>query len=254
MRIGGAMTRNDGRSQDQLRLVELIPGFLELHPASCLIKMGRTWVLCAASVEERVPPFLDGKGQGWVTAEYGMLPASTGRRTARERQSGGRSQEISRLIGRSLRAAVDMKMLGVRTITVDCDVIQADGGTRTASVTGGYVALALALRQLESRGLLPARPLRKAVAAVSAGVVGGELMLDLDYSEDSRADADLNVVMTESGEMVEVQGTAEGSPFARKALQQLLDLSRQGIDELLEAQRRALANVLVEKPQNGGNI
>lgn len=245
------MARTDGRGFDQLRPVELIPGFLELHPASCLIKMGRTWVLCAASVEERVPPFLEGKDQGWVTGEYAMLPASTGRRTPRERQSGGRTQEISRLIGRALRAAVDMKMLGPRTVTVDCDVIQADGGTRTASVTGGYVALVLALRGLEARGVLKASPLRKAVAAVSAGVVDKELLLDLDYGEDSRADADLNVVMNEAGELVEVQGTAEGYPFAQSALQQLVELSRQGIDHLLEAQRRALGMAELLRPMTG---
>ncbi|MHB0868653.1 MAG: ribonuclease PH [Chloroflexota bacterium] len=235
------MSRIDGRVFDQLRPVELIPGYLELHPASCLIKMGRTWVLCAASVEERVPPFLDGKGQGWVTAEYSMLPASTDRRTPRERQAGGRTQEISRLVGRCLRAAVELRRLGQRTITVDCDVLQADGGTRTAAITGGYVALALALRDLESSGVLAASPIRKAVAAVSAGVVDGDPMLDLNYSEDSRADADLNVAMNESGELVEVQGTAEGHPFARTVLHQLLDISRAGIDELLEAQRLALA-------------
>ncbi|MGE5617641.1 MAG: ribonuclease PH [Sphingomonadaceae bacterium] len=244
------MSRIDGRAMDQLRPVELIPGYLELHPASCLIRMGRTWVLCAASVEEKVPPFLDGKGQGWVTAEYAMLPASTDRRTPRERQASGRSQEISRLIGRCLRAAVDLRSLGPRTITVDCDVLQADGGTRTASITGGYVALALALRQLESSGLVATSPIRKAVAAVSAGVVDGDPMLDLDYSEDCRADADLNVAMNEAGEMVEVQGTAEGYPFARTVLHQLLDLSRKGIDELLEAQRVALslAPTMPEEP------
>ncbi len=236
------MVRNDGRSFDQLRPVELIPSYLELHPASCLVKMGRTWVLCAASVEEKVPPFLEGKGQGWVTAEYAMLPASTDRRTPRERQAGGRSQEISRLIGRCLRASVDMKSMGQRTITVDCDVLQADGGTRTASVTGGYVALALALRRLGSQGMLRANPLRKAVAAVSAGVVDGELLLDLDYSEDSHADADLNVAMNEEGDLVDVQGTAEGYPFAQTALQQLLGLTRKGIGELLEEQRRALSS------------
>ncbi len=237
------MTRSDGRIFDQLRPVELIPGYLELHPASCLIKMGRTWVLCAATVEEKVPPFLEGKEQGWVTAEYSMLPASTERRTKREKQVGGRSQEISRLIGRCLRASVDMKRLGQRTITIDCDVIQADGGTRTASITGGYVALILALQALRAKGLLPSEPIEKAVAAVSAGIVGGELLLDLDYSEDSRADADLNVAMNESGELVEVQGTAEGRPFAEPTLQRLLGLARKGIEELVEAQRQALRDM-----------
>lgn len=234
------MARNDGRLSDQLRGVEIAPGYLPLHPTSCLIKMGNTWVLCAASVDERVPSFLEGKGQGWVTAEYGMLPASTSQRTPRERQSGGRSQEISRLIGRSLRAAVDMKKLGLRTITIDCDVVQADGGTRTAGVTGGYVALALAIRALRKKKVITSNPLRSPVAAVSAGVVKGDLLLDLDYSEDSRAEADLNVVMNGSGDLVEVQGTAEGEPFSESELQRLLEMSRQGIRQLLEAQRRAL--------------
>jgi len=234
------MARADGRMADEMRPVELIPGFLELHPASCLVKMGRTWVLCAASVEEKVPPFLEGKGQGWVTAEYSMLPASTEKRTPRERQAGGRTQEISRLIGRSLRASVDLRLLGPRTITVDCDVVQADGGTRTASVNGGYVALALALRELEARGLVERSPLRRAVAAVSAGVVDGDLLLDLDYSEDSRADADLNLVMSDAGELVEIQGTAEGDPFAHTVLQRLVELCGNGIHLLLEHQRRAL--------------
>ena len=235
------MKRADGRQPDELRPVEIVPGYLELHPTSCLIKMGRTWVLCAASVEERVPPFLEGKGQGWVTAEYGMLPASTQRRTPREKQSGGRSQEISRLIGRSLRAAVDMKKLGQRTITVDCDVIQADGGTRTASVTGGYVALALAIRQLIAKKALTKSPLRSPVAAVSAGVVKGHLLLDLPYVEDVQADADINVVMNEAGDLVEVQGTAEGAPFSEESLQRLLEMSRKGIGELLKVQQKLLS-------------
>ncbi|HEX9015194.1 MAG TPA: ribonuclease PH, partial [Chloroflexota bacterium] len=186
-------------------------------------------------------PFLDGKGQGWVTAEYGMLPASTNQRSAREKQSGGRSQEISRLIGRCLRAAVDMKKLGQRTITIDCDVIQADGGTRTASVTGGFVALSLAIRQLRKNGALRTDPIKQAVAAVSGGVVAGKLLLDLDYREDSGADADLNVAMTGGGDLVEVQGTAEGGTFAASALPQLLEMAREGIAELLEVQKRALA-------------
>jgi ribonuclease PH len=236
------MARNDGRDAARMRPVEITPGYLELHPASCLIKIGRTWVLCAASVEERVPSFLDGKGQGWVTAEYGMLPASGNQRTPRERQGGGRSQEISRLIGRCLRAAVDMKLLGQRTITIDCDVLQADGGTRTASITGGYVALALAVRQLTSAGMLKANPLKHGVAAVSAGIVDDQLLLDLDYSEDSNAEADLNVAMSDSGDLVEVQGTAEGRAFPPADLQQLLAMASDGITELLEVQKRALGN------------
>ena len=234
------MARNDGRSFDQLRPVELAPGYLELHPTSCLIKMGFTWVLCVASVEDKVPSFLEGRGQGWVTAEYSMLPGSTRQRTPRERQASGRTQEISRLIGRALRGAVDLKQLGQRTIVVDCDVLQADGGTRTASITGGYVALALALRHLSEKGLLPSDPPCKAVAAVSAGLLDGQLLLDLDYSEDSRADADLNVVMDEEGNLVEVQGTAEGRSFGEAALQRMLSMARTGIGELLDAQRQAL--------------
>jgi ribonuclease PH len=236
------MTRNDGRNPDQLRPVEIIPGYIELQPANCLIKMGRTWVLCAASVDERVPPFLEGKGQGWVTAEYSMLPASTAIRTRRDKQTGGRSQEISRLIGRCLRGAVDLNRLGTRTITIDCDVLQADGGTRTASVTGGYVALMLATRGLVAKGLLDVSPLGRAVAAVSAGIVGGDAMLDLNYAEDSHADADLNVAMNDAWELVEVQGTAEGSPFKEELLQRMVGLARQGIEQLLEAQRRAVGD------------
>ncbi|MGI5835502.1 MAG: ribonuclease PH [Chloroflexota bacterium] len=234
------MTRNDGRFFDQLRPVDLFPKYLPLHPTSCLIKMGLTWVLCAASVEEKVPPFLIGKEQGWVTAEYSMMPASSKQRTQRERQNSGRSQEISRLIGRALRGAVDLSKLGQRTIIVDCDVLQADGGTRTASITGGYVALVLAVQELMEKGLIDQNPLGSAVAAVSAGIVAGQPMLDLDYSEDSHADADLNVVMNEAGEMVEVQGTAEGRAFGEAALQEMLFLARKGIGELLEAQRRVL--------------
>ncbi len=234
------MARSDGRDAAQMRSLELIPEYLELHPASCLIKMGRTWVLCAASVEERVPGFLDGKGQGWVTAEYGMLPASTNQRTQREKQARGRSQEISRLIGRCLRASVDMKLLGQRTITIDCDVIQADGGTRTASITGGYVALSLAVQQLSSAGLIRKSPLKQPVAAVSAGIVDGELLLDLDYSEDSRAEADLNVAMNEVGDLVEVQGTAEGRPFPPGDLQRLVGMSWEGIKLLLTIQKQVL--------------
>jgi ribonuclease PH len=234
------MSRNDGREAGEMRPVELISGYLELHPASCLIKIGRTWVLCAASVDERVPPFLDGKGQGWVTAEYGMLPASTNQRTKREKQAGGRSQEISRLVGRCLRAAVDMKQLGQRTITIDCDVLQADGGTRTASITGGYVVLALAVRRLLATGALKTNPLKQPVAAISAGIVDGELLLDLDYSEDFRAEADLNVAMSEAGDLVEVQGTAEGRAFPPEDLQRLLAMAWDGIGDLLKAQQRAL--------------
>jgi len=234
------MPRVDGRAPDQLRPVHLQPGYLPLHPANCLVQTGNTWVLCAATVREQVPPFLEGRGRGWVTAEYGMLPPSSSERIARERQASGRTQEISRLVGRSLRAAVDMVRLGPRSITIDCDVLQADGGTRTASVTGGYVALALALRQLEVVGLAEPGALVRAVAAVSVGLVDGELLLDLPYVEDSRAAVDMNVVMTDAGEYVEVQATAEGAPCPPEAFQGLLSLASGGIQQLLAAQRAAL--------------
>ncbi len=235
------MTRADGRAANELRPVRLQPGYIPVHPANCLAQMGQTWVLCAASVREQVPPFLEGRGRGWVTAEYSMLPASSPERIPRERQAGGRTQEISRLIGRSLRAVVDPVRLGPRTITVDCDVLQADGGTRTAAVTGGYVALALAIRGLHTAGLAPSDALVRAVAAVSVGIVDGVAVLDLPYREDSRAAMDMNVVMTDAGELVEVQATAEGAPCGRAAFAGLLDLACQGIEELLEAQRAALA-------------
>jgi ribonuclease PH len=232
--------RLDGRAADRLRPVSLEPSPLELHPASCLTRFGRTWVLCTASVEEQVPPFLIGRGQGWITGQYGMLPGSVPGRIPPARNSGGRAEEISRLIGRALRAAGDLTALGPRTVTVDCQVLQADGGTRTAAVTGGYVALALALRDLAARGLIErAEPLRQ-VAAISVGLVGGRALLDLAQEEDSRADADLNVVMTASGELIEVQGTAEGAPFARQQLDQLLTLAEGGIRTLLSLQQAAL--------------
>jgi ribonuclease PH len=205
-----------------------------------LIETGNTRVLCAASVEEKVPPFLEGKGQGWVTAEYNMLPRATHTRSARERSGkvSGRTQEIQRLIGRSLRAAVDMQALGERTITLDCDVLQADGGTRTASITGAYVALYRACSLLMKRGLLTLQPVRTAVAATSVGVVGGDILLDLCYAEDSRADVDFNVVMTAQHEFIEVQGTGEGGVFSRATMDSIIALAEQGINELLEAQRK----------------
>jgi ribonuclease PH len=220
--------------------VRLQPGYLALHPANCLIQMGQTWVLCAATVREQVPPFLEGRGRGWVTAEYNMLPPSTPDRVPRERQAGGRTQEISRLVGRSLRAAVDMGKLGPRTITVDCDVLQADGGTRTAAVTGGWVAVALAIRQLAAAGLASRDALPRAVAAVSVGIVGDQAVLDLPYEEDARAAVDMNVVMTDAGELVEVQATAEGAPCPRDVFANLLDLACEGIGDLLAAQQAAL--------------
>jgi ribonuclease PH len=234
------MIRIDGRSRTQLRPVKLSVDFIEYAEGSVLIEAGHTRVLCTASVEEKVPPFLEGKGQGWVTAEYNMLPRATHTRNARERSSklSGRTQEIQRLIGRSLRAAVDLPGLGARTITLDCDVLQADGGTRTASVTGAYIALHRACSRLYAQGLLPVHPIRTAVAAVSVGVVEGEILLDLCYAEDSCADVDFNVVMTAGHEFIEVQGTGEGGVFSRATMSDLLDLAEQGIDELLQIQQK----------------
>ncbi|MFQ3661673.1 MAG: ribonuclease PH [Chloroflexaceae bacterium] len=238
------MLRQDGRRPNQLRPVEIIPNAAPYAEGSALIVCGNTRVLCAASVEESLPAWLRGQGRGWITAEYALLPRSTLTRTRRERSgASGRTQEIQRLIGRALRAAVALEELGERLITVDCDVLQADGGTRTAAITGGYVALALACRRLVADGVLARSPLIRAVAAVSAGSVDGALLLDLDYSEDSRADMDCNVVMTDSGEFVEVQGTAEGTPVSRERFNALVDLAAEGIGELLVVQRRALGRV-----------
>src|SRR5581483_2627712 len=223
------MTRIDGRLPNQLRPVRLTVDFLDYAEGSVLIETGKTRVLCAATVEEKVPPFLEGKGQGWVTAEYNMLPRATHTRTGRERSGkiSGRTQEIQRLIGRSLRAAVDMQALGPRTITLDCDVLQADGGTRTASITGAYVALHRACSLLVQRGLLPTLPIRTAVAATSVGVFDNNLILDLCYAEDSRADVDCNVVMTAEHEFIELQGTGEGGVFSRATMNSLIDLAEQ---------------------------
>jgi ribonuclease PH len=236
------MPRNDGRALDQLRPLRITLDPFGFAEGAALIELGGTRVLCAASVEDGVPPWLRGQGQGWVTGEYALLPRSTTSRTRRERNgAGGRTQEIQRLIGRSLRVAVDMRRLGDRTITVDCDVLQADGGTRTASITGGYVALALALHRLVERGKLAEIPLTQAVAAVSAGYVGGVALLDLDYSEDSAADLDCNVVQTGAGGVVEIQCTAEQRAISRAELDALLDLVDGGISALLAAQREVLA-------------
>jgi ribonuclease PH len=228
-----------------MRPVSIEPRFLTATPASCLIRMGQTWVLSSAAVEEQVPGFLAGRGQGWVTSEYAMIPPSSPQRIPWNRGiSGGRQQEISRLIGRGLRAAIDMKRLGERQIMLDCTVLQADGGTRTASVTGGYVALALAIHDLLGSGKLSASPLISPVAAVSVGLVHGQALLDLPYVEDSIADADVNVVQTLRGDLVEVQGTAEGVAFPRDQLDRLLDLAWVGNTQLFAAQRNALAQVL----------
>jgi ribonuclease PH len=232
------------RKPDQLRRLSIQSGPLKYAEGSALIKLGNTQVLCAASVEESVPPFLRGSGRGWVTAEYGMLPRSTQTRSEREGLRGrvkGRSQEIQRLIGRSLRAVTDLEKLGERTVVIDCDVLQADGGTRCASITGGFVALALAVDWLLAKKLIAENPLREYVAAVSVGRVSGRNLLDLDYSEDREAEVDCNVVMTESGRLVEVQGTAEGAPFSRRELNQMLTLADRGIQELFRWQRKVLA-------------
>lgn len=236
------MTRIDGRIQTQLRPLHLTVDVLDYPEGSVLIEAGRTRVLCAASVEEKVPPFLEGRGQGWVTAEYNMLPRATHTRSSRERSGhiSGRTQEIQRLIGRSLRASIDLLALGPRTITLDCDVLQADGGTRTAAITGAYVALHRACSLLLKRGLITALPIRTAVAAVSVGVVQGELLLDLCYEEDSHADVDFNVVMTAEHEFVELQGTGEGAVFSRATMNSLIALAEDGITDLLALQQRYL--------------
>ncbi len=233
--------RPDGRANDELRPVVITPDYITYPEGSVLIEMGQTKVICNVSVEERVPPWLIGQNQGWVTAEYGMLPRSTHTRTPREtRGPAARTQEIRRLIGRSLRAAVDLTKLGERTLTVDCDVIQADGGTRTAAITGGWVALHDAFTAGMAEGLVPVNPITDHLAAISVGIVDGELLLDLPYEEDAGAEVDLNVVMTGSGGLVEVQGTAEGEPFSRAQLDELLDMASAGIDRLVAAQRAAI--------------
>jgi ribonuclease PH len=237
------MTRPSGRAPDEMRPVTFTRRFAKHAEGAILIEAGDTHVLCTASVEDTVPAFLRGKEQGWVTAEYGMLPRSTHTRSAREAARGkqsGRTQEIQRLIGRSLRAVIDLKALGARTITIDCDVLQADGGTRTASITGGYVALAQACARLVAHRALPSSPLHGQVAAVSVGIVSGEPVLDLDYREDSQAETDMNVVMRSGGAFVELQGTAEGHPFRRHELDAMLALAASGIERLFSLQTHAL--------------
>lgn len=235
-------TRPSGRAADQLRDVRFERNFTKHAAGSVLVSFGDTRVICTASVEERVPPWLRGQNTGWLTAEYGMLPGSTGSRNAREAargKQGGRTVEIQRLIGRSLRAVVDMNALGSRTVTVDCDVIQADGGTRTASITGGYIALVDAMDTLVKAGKLKSNPIHGQIAAVSVGIYDGLPVLDLDYAEDSQAETDMNVVMNEAGGFVEIQGTAEGHAFARSELDALLGHAEKGIAELIAAQRAA---------------
>ncbi len=237
-------SRSYQRGPDGLRPVTIEPGFVRPATGSALISMGETRVICTASAQESVPRWMTGKGRGWVTAEYGMLPASTGERKQRDATRGrldGRSVEIQRLIGRSLRGAVDFQALGERTIYLDCDVLQADGGTRCASITGAYVALALACARLREQGSLESSPLSGAVAAVSCGIVAGSALLDLDYSEDSRAEVDANVVMTGEGDLLEVQATAERTPLSRASLDELLALAAHGIAQLRDAQEHAIA-------------
>jgi ribonuclease PH len=235
--------RHSNRGADALRAVSLTPGFSRHAEGSCLVKFGDTHVLVTASLEEKAPPFLKGSGKGWVTAEYGMLPRSTHDRMRREAAAGkqsGRTQEIQRLVGRSLRAVCDLAALGERQITLDCDVLQADGGTRTAAITGGYVALAQCVNFMQKTGLIKNPILKDQVAAISCGIIKGEAMLDLDYSEDSTAETDANFVLTGAGGLVEIQGTAEGAPFTEEQLTQLLRLARKGIAELVELQKQAL--------------
>lgn len=237
------MKRADGRAWDELRPIQITPGFQNFAEGSALIELGKTRVLCSVSVEERVPGFLRGGGSGWVTAEYAMLPRATVTRTTRDSSLGrvsGRSQEIQRLIGRSLRAVTDLNALGERTLIVDCDVLQADGGTRTAAITGAYVALHQAMQTLANMGVISSIPLKSAVAATSVGVVHSYRLLDLCYDEDYKAEVDFNVVMTSTGEFVEVQGTAEAKPFTKETIDSLLSLAEKGIKQLFEIQQAAL--------------
>src|ERR1051326_6050028 len=238
-----SFARTDGRAPDELRPVCITPGFLPYAEGSVLIEMGNTRVVCSASLDDRVPPFLRNSGQGWLTAEYAMLPRATQTRTSREIGRGGpsgRTHEIQRLIGRSMRAIADRTAIGERTITLDCDVLQADGGTRTAAITGAYVAFALACRKLVAEKKIKRSPITSGVAAVRVGIVDGSPLLDLKYAEDSRAEVDMNVVCPGDGRFIEVQGTAEGSPFTREQMDNLLELAKKGISELVHLQRQAI--------------
>ena len=239
------MKRADGRAYDELRPIKMLPGYQSFAEGSALIELGKTQVLCSVSAEDRVPGFLKGSGTGWITAEYAMLPRATVTRTPRDSslgRVGGRSQEIQRFIGRSLRAIADFSLLGERTLIVDCDVIQADGGTRTAAITGAYVALHRAIHTMLDMGVISSMPLKSAVAAISVGIVHGNMMLDLCYDEDSGAAVDFNVVMTSKGEFVEIQGTAEGKPFSRAAVDELISLAEKGIRQLFQIQQAALGS------------
>ncbi|OGQ56620.1 MAG: ribonuclease PH [Deltaproteobacteria bacterium RIFCSPLOWO2_02_56_12] len=238
--------RTDGRKERELRPIVITPSYIKSADGSVLIEVGDTRVICTAKLEDKVPPFLRHSGKGWITAEYGMLPSSSQVRISREAargRIGGRTHEIQRLIGRSLRTIADLKSLGERTIWIDCDVIQADGGTRTASITGAYVALVEAARQLIKQGVVQKNPIKDSVAAVSVGIVDGKPLLDLNYEEDSRAEVDMNFVMTGSGKFVEVQGTAESAPFTKKGLDRMAEIAQQGIRELLKVQKKVLATI-----------
>ena len=237
------MIRKDGRQPDSLRKINITRNYLKYAEGSCLIEMGNTKVICSASVEESVPPFLRNSGNGWVTAEYGMLPRSCQSRIPRGKDS-GRTYEIQRLVGRSLRAVTDMNRMGERTIWVDCDVIQGDGGTRTASITGSFIALADAFNKIKNDGILPQIPIKDFVAATSVGIINGDLLLDLAYEEDSRAGVDMNVVMVSKGEFIEVQGTAERKTFSKEQMDGLLDLAKKGILQLIDIQRGLLKNII----------
>ena len=237
------MVRNDNRGHDKLRKVNITENYIKYAEGSCLMEMGNTKVICTASVEETVPNFLKNTGTGWVTAEYGMIPRSCKTRVLRDKSS-GRTHEIQRLVGRSLRAVTNMDALGERTIWLDCDVIQADGGTRTASITGSFIALCLALNKLKKDKMISKIPIKDYVAAVSVGIAGGQPLLDLAYDEDSHADVDMNIVMTGAGNFIEVQGTAEGKTFSKEQMDQLLGLAKKGIDELIDIQRNLLKNIL----------
>src|SRR5581483_1551789 len=242
--------RSDNRTPEQMRPVNIIPDFISTAEGSALIEVGNTRVICTASVEESVPVWLRGNGRGWITAEYGMIPRATLTRTAREASRGrvsGRGQEIQRLIGRSLRAVVDLERLGERTIWIDCDVIQADGGTRTAAITGAFVALGLALTKLVEAGTLTSAPVRDFVAATSVGIVDGEIMLDLSYEEDSRAEVDMNFVMTGSKKIVEIQATAEQKPFDEEQLRRMMEQARRGVETLITKQQSVLSNLMLRQ-------
>ena len=238
--------RSDGRKEKQLRPIVITPGYIKHADGSVLIEVGDTRVICTAKLEDRVPPFLRNSGKGWITAEYGMLPGSSHERIAREASRGkigGRTHEIQRLIGRSLRAIAELTLLGEKTVWIDCDVIQADGGTRTASITGAYVALVEAARGWVKRGIIKETPVRDSVAALSVGIVDGKVLLDLNYEEDSRAEVDMNIVMTGAGKFIEVQGTAEHAPFSKKKLDRLTDVATDGIRDLIKLQKQILSQL-----------